>query len=187
MLDTAFVSSLRCRWLDLRKTVLSEQNINKLIDSADLVTTEARTRHFAKWNLSGNQWWRGINPIQSYEVERDAMKSWIKQRTEWIDLNLQNKGACGDWPADNNEAFIIKAFPNPFQSSGNISIQVKEAQGIRLMVMDMNGRTMTQTFKNVFRGTNNVSFDASRWPAGIYQITLTTVTGEVYKYRMIKQ
>ena len=187
MLDTAFVSSLRCRWLDLRKTVLSEQNINKLIDSADLVTTEARTRHFAKWNLSGNQWWRGINPIQSYEVERDAMKSWIKQRTEWIDLNLQNKGACGDWPADNNEAFIIKAFPNPFQSSGNISIQVKEAQGIRLMVMDMNGRTMTQTFKNVFRGTNNVSFDASRWPAGIYQITLTTVTGEVHKYRMIKQ
>jgi CotH kinase protein/Secretion system C-terminal sorting domain len=187
MLDTAFVSSLRCRWLDLRKTVLSEQNINKLIDSADLVTTEARTRHFAKWNLSGNQWWRGINPIRSYGEERDAMKAWIKQRTEWIDFNLQNKGACGDWPVDNNETIIIKAFPNPFQNSGNVSIQVKEAQGIRLMVIDINGRTMTQTFKNVFRGTNNVSLDASGWPAGIYQIILSTVTGEVYKYRMVKQ
>jgi hypothetical protein len=115
------------------------------------------------------------------------MKSWIKERTEWIDFNLQNKGSCGDWPADNNESFIIKAFPNPFQNSGNISIQVKEAQGIRLIVIDMNGRTMTHTFKNVFRGTNNVSFDANGWPAGIYQIILTTVTGEVYKYRMIKQ
>lgn len=187
MLDTAFVSSLRCRWLDLRKTVLSEENINKLIDSADLVTSEARNRHFTKWNLSGLQWWRGTTPIKSYEEEKEAMKTWIKQRTEWIDFNLQNKGTCGDWPADNNQDIIIKAFPNPFQDKGNISIQVKEAQGIRLQVMDMNGRTITQTSKNIFRGTNNISLDAQRWPAGIYQIVLTTLTGNIYKYRMIKQ
>lgn len=187
MLDTAFVSSLRCRWLDLRKTTLSEQNINKLIDSADAITTEARTRHFAKWNLSGLQWWRGINPIRSYEEERNAMKAWIKQRAEWIDLNLENKGSCGDWPSDNNQNIIIKAFPNPFQNKGNISIQVKEAQGIRLMVIDMNGRIMVETSKNVFRGTNNVSLDAENWPAGVYQIMLRTVSGELYKYRMIKQ
>jgi hypothetical protein len=55
------------------------------------------------------------------------------------------------------------------------------------MVFDMNGKIMTQTFKNVFRGANNVSLDANGWPAGIYQIILTTVTGEVYKYRMVKQ
>lgn len=187
MLDTAFVSSLRCRWLDLRKTTLSEQNINKLIDSADAITTEARTRHFAKWNLSGLQWWRGINPIRSYEEERNTMKAWIKQRAEWIDLNLENKGSCGDWPSDNNQNIIIKAFPNPFQNKGNISIQVKEAQGIRLMVIDMNGRIMAETSKNVFRGTNNVSLDAENWPAGVYQIMLRTVSGELYKYRMIKQ
>ncbi len=187
MLDTAFVSALRCRWLDLRKTTLSEQNINKLIDSADRVTTEARTRHFAKWNLSGNTWWRGTNPIGSYEEEKNAMKIWIKQRAEWIDFNLQNKGACGDWPADNNENIIIKAFPNPFNNQGYISIQAKETQGIRLTVIDMHGKTMTQTFKNIFRGNNNLSLDASTWPAGIYQVTLTTITGEIYKYRMIKQ
>jgi hypothetical protein len=187
MLDTAFVSSLRCRWLDLRKTVLSEQNINKLIDSADVLTTESRTRHFAKWNLTGNQWWRGTNPIRSYEEERDAMKLWIKQRAEWIDLNLQNKGSCGDWPADNFEDIIIKTFPNPFQNSGRINIQVKEAQGIQLMVVDMHGRIMMQTSKNVFRGGNNVSLDAGTWPAGVYQVILTTITGDIYKYRMIKQ
>lgn len=187
MLDTAFVSSLRCRWLDLRKTVLSEQNINKLIDSANLVTTEARTRHFAKWNLTGNQWWRGTNPIRSYEEERDAMKAWIKQRAEWIDLNLENKGTCGDWPADNFEDIIIKTFPNPFQNNGRIHIQVKEAQGIQMMVVDMHGRIMMKTSKNVFRGGNNVPLDAGTWPAGVYQVILTTVTGEVYKYRMIKQ
>lgn len=187
MLDTAFVSALRCRWLDLRKTTLSEQNINKLIDSADRVTTEARTRHFAKWNLTGNPWWRGTNPIGSYEEEKNAMKIWIKQRAEWIDFNLQNKGACGDWPADNNENIIIKAFPNPFNNQGNISIQAKETQGIRLTVIDMHGKTMTQTFKNIFRGNNNLSLDGTAWPAGIYQVSLTTITGEVYKYRMIKQ
>ena len=187
MLDTSFVSSLRCRWLDLRKTTLSDQRINNLIDSADLLTTEARTRHFAKWNLNGNTWWRGINPIRSYEEEKNTMKLWIKQRAEWIDFNLQNKGACGDWPSDNNENIIIKAFPNPFRNSGNISIRSKETQGIRLTVIAINGKTMTQTFKNIFRGNNNISLDANGWPAGVYQVILTTITGEVYKYRMVKQ
>ena len=187
MLDTSFVSSLRCRWLDLRKTTLSDQRINNLIDSADILTTEARTRHFAKWNLNGNTWWRGINPIRSYEEEKNTMKLWIKQRAEWIDFNLQNKGACGDWPSDNNENIIIKAFPNPFRNSGNISIRSKETQGIRLTVIAINGKTMTQTFKNIFRGNNNISLDANGWPAGVYQVILTTITGEVYKYRMVKQ
>ena len=187
MLDTSFVSSLRCRWLDLRKTTLSDQRINNLIDSADLLTTEARTRHFAKWNLNGNTWWRGINPIRSYEEEKNTMKLWIKQRAEWIDFNLQNKGACGDWPSDNNENIIIKAFPNPFRNSGNISIRSKETQGIRLTVIAINGKTMTQTFKNIFRGNNNISLDANGWPAGVYQVILTTITGEVYKYRRVKQ
>jgi hypothetical protein len=187
MLDTSFVSSLRCRWLDLRKTTLSDQRINKLIDSADVLTTEARTRHFAKWNLNGNTWWREINPIRSYEEEKNTMKLWIKQRAEWIDFNLQNKGACGDWPSDNNENIIIKAFPNPFRNSGNISIRSKETQGIRLTVIAINGKTMTQTFKNIFRGNNNISLDANGWPSGVYQVILTTITGEVYKYRMVKQ
>jgi hypothetical protein len=187
MLDTSFVSSLRCRWLDLRKTTLSDQRINNLIDSADVVTTEARTRHFAKWNLNGNTWWRGINPIRSYEEEKNTMKLWIKQRAEWIDFNLQNKGTCGDWPSDNNENIIIKAFPNPFKNSGNISIRSKETQGIRLTVIAINGKTMTQTFKNIFRGNNNISLDANGWPSGVYQVILTTITGEVYKYRMVKQ
>ena len=187
MLDTSFVSSLRCRWLDLRKTTLSDQRINTLIDSADLLTTEARTRHFAKWDLNGNTWWRGINPIRSYEEEKNTLKLWIKQRAEWIDFNLQNKGACGDWPSENNENIIIQAFPNPFRNSGNISIRSKETQGIRLTVIAINGKTMTQTFKNIFRGNNNISLDANGWPAGIYQVILTTVTGEIYKYRMVKQ
>jgi hypothetical protein len=51
----------------------------------------------------------------------------------------------------------------------------------------MNGRIIMQTSKNVFRGGNNVSLDAGRWAPGVYQVILTTVTGEVYKYRMIKQ
>jgi hypothetical protein len=51
----------------------------------------------------------------------------------------------------------------------------------------MNGRVVLQTSKNVFRGGNNLSLDAASWPSGIYQVVLTTISGEVYKYRMIKQ
>ncbi|MFM1794105.1 MAG: hypothetical protein RL642_490, partial [Bacteroidota bacterium] len=57
----------------------------------------------------------------------------------------------------------------------------------KLLVIDMNGRVVLQTSKNVFRGGNNLSLDAASWPSGIYQVVLTTISGEVYKYRMIKQ
>jgi hypothetical protein len=46
---------------------------------------------------------------------------------------------------------------------------------------------MMKTSKNVFRGVNNVSLDAGSWPSGVYHVMLTTITGTVYKYRMIKQ
>ncbi len=186
-IDTAFLSALRCRWLNLRTNILSDNSIDRLIDSADRVTSEARSRHFVKWDLRGNTWWRGQFPIQSYEEEKENMRIWIKSRMKWLDENLQNTGACGDWPTGNAENIIISTFPNPFIGTGYLFIKSREAQGVTIEVINIMGRKIVQTTKSVFKGDNKVPLDGQYWPAGVYQIIVTSATGEKSVFRLIKQ
>src|SRR6185503_11197902 len=81
MLDTAFVSDLRCRWKDVRKTVISNDHLNHIIDSIATLTNEARQRHFQRWPVLGQYIWPNPYPIPtSYEGEITALKEWIAKR-----------------------------------------------------------------------------------------------------------
>lgn len=186
-IDTGFLSLLRCRWVSLRTGILSDDAVDRLIDSADRVTTEARARHFSKWDLRGTTWWRGQFPIQGYEAERETMRAWIKARMNWLDQNIQNTGACGDWPSNNAENIIISTFPNPFKGSGFLFIKSRESQGVTVEVVNSVGRTIMRTTKNVFKGDNKISMNGDYWPAGVYQIMVTAATGEKSVFRLIKQ
>ncbi|MFM2326409.1 MAG: hypothetical protein RIR31_611, partial [Bacteroidota bacterium] len=53
MQDTAYKASLRCRWKQLRQTTLSNQHINFLIDSINILLGEAQQRHFQRWPTLG--------------------------------------------------------------------------------------------------------------------------------------
>ncbi|MFN5914673.1 MAG: T9SS type A sorting domain-containing protein, partial [Chitinophagaceae bacterium] len=143
--------------------------------------------HFVKWDLRGNTWWRGQFPIQSYEEEKENMRIWIKSRMKWLDENLQNTGACGDWPTGNAENIIISTFPNPFIGTGYLFIKSREAQGVTIEVINIMGRKIVQTTKSVFKGDNKVPLDGQYWPAGVYQIIVTSATGEKSVFRLIKQ
>ncbi len=95
MQDTAFESHLRCRWNELRKTTLSAQHINKLIDSVIAVTAEARQRHFAKWPVLGTYVWPNPEPIaNTYAGEIKNLKEFLVRRINWLDNNLPQIGEC---------------------------------------------------------------------------------------------
>ncbi|MFV2068073.1 MAG: CotH kinase family protein, partial [Pirellulales bacterium] len=87
--DPAFKQRWIDRWFELRKTVLSEQNITATIERLATQLGEAQERNFARWRggsaprttagypsgkLDGT--WRG-------EVEH--MKAWLMERLAWID------------------------------------------------------------------------------------------------------
>src|SRR5258706_1588655 len=117
MKDSAFIGSLRCRWKQLRKTVLSETHFNALIDSIYSWVNEARQRHFKCWPDLGQYIWPNAQPIPAtYDGEIASLKSWISNRLQWIDDNIPNSGACMDYrfPANVNQSVIISIRPDPF-------------------------------------------------------------------------
>ena len=87
--DTLFKNTLRCRYFDLRKTILSTTSIFNYIDSTANILNEAQARHFAKWQILGVYTWPNPSPYPStYAGEVSNLKTWIQNRLAWLDANM---------------------------------------------------------------------------------------------------
>ena len=188
LMDTAYSASLRCRWEDLRNNVLSEKNINHLIDSIATLTGEARSRHFKKWPILGQYVWPNPNPIPvSYEDEIASLKSWLRSRADWIDQNLEDKGICGINQNPNVENLAYKFFPNPFDIRGYLQFQSVETGIIMVQVKDMLGRTLMKKQFSVFPGNNKIELDTQLFHKGMYHVIITDIQNNVTRIRILKQ
>ena len=74
--------------------------------------SDAKSRNFTKWPHIGQQIWIEPSPIpQSYAEEIIALKSWIANRLDWLDLNMP--GNCDyditniEEQADKKELLIV--------------------------------------------------------------------------------
>jgi hypothetical protein len=68
---------------------------------------------------------------------------------------------------------LLTAYPNPFNSSARISLQVKESGRVRLRVFDLEGRlTVTPVDGLLSAGVHEIVFDGSQLPTGLYFLSL---------------
>jgi len=87
--DEDFAEKYISRWKELRKDVLSDANIDYIIDDYASLLADAQARNFEKWEILGKYIWPNSEPYaESYEEEIDKLKLWFHQRTEWIDKNI---------------------------------------------------------------------------------------------------
>jgi hypothetical protein len=188
MTDSAFTGNLKCRWESARQTSLSQARVNALIDSVANLLSEAQPRHHTRWPILGKYVWPNPSPIPTtYTGEISTLKDWLRNRTEWIDANLPNVGACADWPLNKPGTLIMDAYPNPFQGNGQLLVQSKLAQQATLEVVDIAGRRIATKVVGLTAGNNTVPLDGGRWAAGFYMIRLTNRSGEKLTIKLLKQ
>lgn len=187
MEDTAFKSSLRCRWKQMRSSSISDSRFTTLIDSVVNLVNEARQRHFQRWPILGQYIWPNPQPIPStYDGEISSLKSWIRARLQWIDVNLPNTGACYDYPADRKETIIVSINPNPLQGKGTVMIQSKNDQSLRMQVCDAMGRIVLSKQIQLRGGINTADLNSDRWATGIYFISMQSSNGDKYVKTMLR-
>jgi hypothetical protein len=188
MADTAFKSNLRCRWKQLRQTILSETHLNSLIDSVFNLVNEARTRHFQRWPVLGVYVWPNAQPIPaSYEGEISALKTWIAARLQWIDYYIPNTGTCSDLIAASPSSVSVSFVPNPFSGNGSVGIQSPSSQEISMNVFDVLGRKVYEAKYNLISGTNTFHLPSAAWMSGVYFFSFQTSSGERIVQRAMKQ
>jgi subtilisin-like proprotein convertase family protein len=169
MQDTNFTNQLKCRWMQLRSTVLDTSYINAYIDSTAGYLKEGTNRNFALWPILGVYVWPNPSPIPtSYQGEIDRLKQWIGDHMAWLDANMPG-GCINASVAENSAGDGLTVFPNP--SSGKFSVSHKDYFGTnpifkieKAEVLDLLGREIITMKPNA----SGMSVDLSGQPAGVY-------------------
>jgi hypothetical protein len=188
--DSVFTGDLRCRWKDVRKSVLSDGHLNHIIDSIVSLTAEARQRHFQRWPILGQYVWPNPYPIPAtYEGEINALKDWLSNRLFWIDHNLPNRGACEDWQDMTTGSFEVNIYPNPTNGvEYTVQVKTKETQTISVNVFDGTGRLAHQQSIQTVPVSNFITIDGmKKWQSGVYYFIFSDSNGEKKSVKLIKQ
>ncbi|MFO7868249.1 MAG: CotH kinase family protein [Bacteroidales bacterium] len=75
--DPEYMQALKDKWFVLRQEELSEENTDRIIDSLASVMNEAMTRDVELWPITRFD--------GTFQGEIDHLKTWIKNRCNWID------------------------------------------------------------------------------------------------------
>jgi hypothetical protein len=87
--DPAFRSRLRDRYRTLRKDVLSEPELFRLIDETAQTLDAAQKRNFQRWPTLGKYVWPNPRPFaRTYPELIQNLKKWFHHRIAWMDANI---------------------------------------------------------------------------------------------------
>ncbi len=169
--DASFQNKVRERYVALRKTALSFENIWGFIDSTAALLEESQTRNYIRWPIIGQYVWPNYYIGTSYEQEIIFLRSWIYQRLFWLDENMFGGPVSVDGESVSNPiSFSLKQnYPNPFNPKTIIEYSVKNNEFVSLKIYDILGNEVSVLVNEVKPpGIYKVEFDASKLTSGNY-------------------
>jgi len=176
--DKNFSGRVYNRWFSLRKTILAEEYLHHLIDSAALLLDEAQERHFTRWDILGRNVGTpeyGEQP-ESYAGEIVKFKTWIARRLKWLDANMVGKPGTG-----NGDIAFYRIYPVPADGQLNIESE-KIFTGLELY--SVTGARLRQI---THCSANQITVDISGLESGLYIIRIRFASGEVVSRKFVKQ
>jgi hypothetical protein len=178
MQDTGFVNLLRCRWDQLRQTVLDTAYVFHLVDSVAGYLNEAQVRHYARWgHITYDVGNCHVPPVPStFTGHVDELKNWLLIRINWLDINMPGSSAnctLGTGEVDDNVS-TVSLLPNP----ANDQVLIKTAgfsSALHITCFDQTGRTVLD---NSSATSEIYTLDVSGLSNGIYLLQLKDQTGK---------
>ncbi|QMW00819.1 CotH kinase family protein [Spirosoma foliorum] len=172
--DKAFASKVRIKYQALRKNVLKTERIQNYIDSVATELTDARTRNFQKWPVIGVYVWPNGYVGQTYQQEIDYLKTWVKNRLEWIDNAVLPFGS-DVLATEITDGFTFTISPNPSIGDVTLQYQLQQRTNVRLIITDATGRQMNSlSWPNQSAGDHQEIVPARSLPtaSGTYYLQL---------------
>jgi len=126
--------------------------------------TEPALRHYQKWPILGAYVWPNNFIGQTYQEEVNYLKTWITNRTTWMDANMF--GTC-TLSLSENKANPILIAPNPAQTK----IEMKGLTGNgALQIIDLSGKIV----HHVEYDQTSIEIELQQLQNGIYFISEPT-------------
>jgi hypothetical protein len=175
--DSVFNQQVRCRWEELRGSILDFNYLDSLIDSTALLLNESQAWNFTVWPIMGSYVWPNYYIGQNYQEEVDTLKWWLHNRILWLDNNIQGSASnCNltGVPTNTNNPQYTSGYPNPFTDQINFSMFLPAAGEINVSVFNAAGQEVIQPFSVAgTQGTNRINVPLSAdLSSGIYVMTV---------------
>jgi subtilisin-like proprotein convertase family protein len=160
--DSTFRNELKCRWVNLRSTLLSTANLFNYIDSTATYLDSAQQRHQERWSTLGIDVGTPEVGAQSTTFQDDinAFKTWISTRMTWLDTNMP--GTCITTElSEFSESNAITLFPNPAADIIFLNAENKIVDHATVSISDLLGReVIVRTYQQISNNGMSISLDA---------------------------
>ncbi len=164
--DSIYVRDLKCRWMQLRATVLDTAHIFHIMDSISTYIGPASVRHFNRYTIN-----------TSLKVETDSLKNWITARLKWMDTHMP--GNC--WNTEVNGLSSIEnslsIYPNPSNGKFQLSVSGNEPRINYVTVNNMLGEEIFRL--SVTDHRLPITIDISGHLNGVYFMKCYSDSGSV--------
>jgi len=154
--DTVFANNLKCRWSDLRTSILSDEKLMNYIDSLGTILIEPAERNYDRWPILGVYVWPNNYVGNTYQEELTYMKNWILGRTAWMDANMF--GTCANLSVE-SPIKEIKINPNPTQDivtitgiSTDVNLELRDFSGKIIRIIPINHSKTTVDLSDLANG-----------------------------------
>jgi hypothetical protein len=157
--DPTFNTSLKLRWQQLRNNFLSEATITSIVDSLAVLLDEAQVRNFARWPILDQWVWPNVYVGGSYENEVQYLLTWIMERLQWMDNQINSISDLQDRQIIAN-SYEVYASPNPFTDWFTLRINMLDEGKVKIRIIDNTGKELITTDKKLTQGIHDIVFDA---------------------------
>lgn len=163
--DPEFTTKLNDRWDGLRATTLSDAALGQMIDDLSTELGEATGRNFERWPVLNEYVWPNNFVGGSYDAEINYLKSWIEDRTAWIDDNLPGIARVVTATADPLQPIPFELYPVPLENQ--VFFKNSSSQQAQITVLDAQGHAVHELVLGPAAQTHDISWDRAN-PAGLY-------------------
>ncbi len=177
--DPAYTQMLRCRWEELRLTVLHTDTLMNEIDTMAALLDEAKERHFTTWPILGVAVWANPQPVAtSYAGEITNMKNWLLQRLTWLDNNMPGICIPSSVTGPDKGTQTVYVYPNPFHDQLQVRFNMNHPGSVRIQIDDLAGRTVyNRSQPDGVAGLNEMQVDCRLLTPGMYVLRVVTDEG----------
>ncbi len=192
--DTGFNNAVKCRYLELRKSILSDSYLQSFIDDYAAMLNEAQSRHFEKWDdlltdensPGGGFWddnlWFSAYRVASYAEEIDTLKGWLSARLKFLDDNLSGTCLTSNITNENFISTDLFVYPNP---TSDIVIVESSKPLYSIEIYNILGYKIAERTNNNMAGI--VLSEFAQFPKGIYLLRFLSTDGICISRTIIKQ
>jgi hypothetical protein len=173
--DPLFADHLKCRWLHLRQSTLSNGWFSSYIDSIAGSLSEAQERNFYTWPILGMYIWPNPWPYpDTYSGVVSSLKTWMTNRLTWLDNNMPGYCDLTHSISEETSASGLSIFPNPASQTIQIEYNAKKTGIVQLQIFDQQGKLVTNSRISVKAADSNLgTIDVSTYTPGIYLVKIS--------------